>query len=1172
MKKRDYQSPLHFSWATLIVVLGVCFVGVPSHAQNFNATLYGTVTDSAGAAIADAYVTATDVATSFTTKTTTDDTGNYTFPRLSPAVYSIAVEKVGFTSKVLTGISLQVDQKARIDVELKVGSVASVVEVTGAAPLVDSKSASLGTVIAQREVVDLPLNIRRFGNLAVLVPGTTTDNGGFAANAFGSPFSENTYSANGVRTASNNTMIDGVDSRNMTTGGFAVQPSPDAVQEFKIQTNIYDAAFGKTAGSTINLITKSGTNEYHGSLYEFWRNDAIDAKNYFTSTRKPELRRNQFGGAIGGPIIKDKLFFFGNYEGLRLIQGAVANSNVPTPAQLGGDLSSVLTGVANANPCGAGGPASLNYDPGQLFYPGTETVTTCSSGANAGKQVLVGTPIPGNIIPAASIDPVMAKVIPYFPAPNRSGSPNFVNLEPNIRNDHQVDARIDYNLGPKDQVFGRYILGQSTSQGPGNGYTSLPGFDNNLKFRGQNLALSWTHAFGSNLLNEAIFGFQRDTSISTCVKCPYPPGFTASFGINGLAAPQHDQEAIPFFGMNNFAGVGDGLYIPLDSPDMVEKYQDTVTWIHGRHTVVVGADIQPWQILHTEAPFAPHGVIYYSGQYAGLNGELGSASAGVSDLADFLLGYPDYAGRTLRFRPTYEVGGSFINTFGQDNINLTRNLSVNLGVRWEYRRPPIDKFGNLVSFVPTGAPFSGTGNGILVTAATNALNDSFCTDPAYAYLTSSSGKCLVATSAQRAQLGFTGRTAQTLIFDRKTDFAPRVGISWRPLNSNRLIVHTGYGIFYDLPNMNNQHFVNNNPIFSPSEQISTNAGEPPPANTENIFGPAGIPPLNQQYISLYVQPHYRTPYIQEWSFGLQTQLAADWALETDYVGTKGSHLDNLHLDGNQAAPGITPQQSRRPYPDFGTMLFSSSNGTSNYNALQTKLTKRFTHGLTFITAYTYAKSIDNGEGDEGFAAGGGNVPQDDNNQAVERGRSYNDARHRVVVSTIWELPFGKGKNFLNQGGVLNAIVGGWEVSDITSYQSGFPFTVTSQDFSGTSSGDPRPDRTCSGIGKKTVSSWFNTSCFTTSALQAAFVAGHPRFGNSGRNILDGPGLFNSDIAMLKRFQAGERVKFEFRTEFFNAFNHPHFGLPGTRLGSPSFGIIQSAAEGRDIQLGLKMIY
>ena len=1156
--------------SAILFALAFCLAVLPSHAQSA-ANLYGAVTDSGGASIPGAKLTVTNVGTSEISKAVTDASGNYNFPSLVPAVYTITVEASGFETKELTGVTLLVDQKARIDVQLSVGAVGTRVEVTGTVPLVDSSSASVGTVIDQRQVVDFPLNVRRFGALAILVPGTVPDSGGFANSNLGSPFSESTYAANGARSSSNNTLIDGVDSRNLTFGGFAVQPSPDAVQEFKIQTNIYDAAFGKTAGSTINLITKSGSNEFHGTAYEFLRNDVLDASNFFNPT-KPELRRNQYGASLGGPVWKkEKVFFFGNYEGLRQVQGQTALSIVPTAAQRSGDLSGLLTGTT-ANLCGVGGPTGLNYDSGQLFDPSTEKKMTCPSGANAGNSVLVGTPIAGNKI--TTIDPVAAHVFSLgaYPLPNLVGSSsgdNYVNSLPLLRYDHQVDARVDYDISEKDQIFGRYIFAEANITDNA-GYSTLPGFGDTLYFRGQNLALGWTHTFGPSLLNEALFGFQRDTDIQNCASCPRPSGFMAGFGINGLSGLSPSLEGFPPFEISGFSAVGDANYRPVVSPDMIEKYQDVVTINHGKQTIIAGADIQPWQVFGEEAPYSPHGELDFNGQYSALGGELNGGVSTASAFADFLQGFPNGANRTIKFKNTNQVGGDFISLFAQDNVKLTQNLAINGGLRWEYRRPAVDKNDNYVTLVPTGPKFSGPGNALLVTAAPNTLNDSFCTNTAYSYLTTTDGRCLVATSAERAKLGFTGRTQQTLIHSVYHDFAPRFGISWRPTGQDKLIVRTGYGIFYDLPNFNNQHFVDNNPVFSPTQTFTTDNGNAPVATTQTVFGSAGIPKLTDQFISLYVSPHYLAPYFQQWSFGIQTQFASDWALDVAYIGTKGTKLGNLHISGNQAEPGLTPRQSRRPYVDLGTSLFTTSDAASTYHSFQLKLNKRFTHGLSFLTAYTYAKSLDNAEGDEGFGAGASssNEAQDDNNLAFEKGRSYTDARHRVVVSLVYDLPFGEGKQFLNEGGFINQVVGGWEVSDITSTQTGYPFTVLGPDFSNTGSPSPRPNRTCSGVGKKSVTNWFDQSCFTPAGSAAA-----PTFGNSRRNILDAPGQVNTDIALLRHFKVSERFDTEFRSEFFNAFNHPFFGPPGNNIASPtSLGKITSASEGRDIQFALKLIF
>ncbi len=1059
------------------------------------------------------------------------------------------------------------------------------VEVSGAAPLVETTTASVGTVIGEQQVVDLPLNLRRYGALALLVTGTVPENGGFGNQQ---AFSETAYGANGARTASNNFLIDGVDSRELSVGGFGLQPPPDAVQEFKIQTNIYSAAFGKAAGSTINLVVKSGTNELHGSVYEFLRNDKLDARNFFAinqtdpftareipGSARPEFRRNQFGFALGGPIRKNKTFWFANYEGLRFVKGLTLGSFVPTDNQKAGNFSGALTGKI-INLCGAGGPANLDFDSGQLFDPASEAPLTCPPGsANAGSTILVGQPIMGNII--KNIDPVAQKVLAGWPEPNRPGFPNFLNQNPKTRFDHQFLMRLDHTFSEKDQIYAHYMLGQTSQKDPSTGYTTLPTFGDTFTNRGQNVALGWTHTLGARLLNEARLGFQRNMDFTNCEKCPRPSGFMAGLGINNFQAISPNEEGFPFFGFSNFAGVGDADYRPVTDPDMVEKYFDNLTWTHGRHTVLAGADLQFWQVLGRTASFSPHGQFFYNGQFSSLGGEIPDAS-GVSDLADFLLGYPNNAARHVS---SYHVGGRLWNFYVQDDFKLSPSFSLNLGLRYEYRRNAVDKQNNLVVFRPLAPKFSGPGNGVLVTAADDTLNDSFCTDASYSYLMSSDGRCLVATSAQRRQLGFTGRTRRTLVIPYNRNWAPRFGLTWRPTHSERLIVRTGYGIFIDMPNFNNQHFVDNNPVFSPSQIYDTAFGAPPPltngqpTTTENVFaGAAGIPPLIQQFASLFVSPNYRYPYVQEWSFGLESQLAQSWALEADYIGTKGTHLGNLHLFANQPEPGVGDLQPRRPYPDFNIMLFTSPDSNSIYNSLQAKLTKKFSSGFTFLVAYTWAHSLDDNEGDEGFSGGVGNAaPQDDNNLRADRGRAYTDVRQRLVFSTIWQLPIGNGKRFLSRGGWVNQIVGDWEISGITTFQSGFPISILSgQDFSNTGTQNARPDRTCNGAGKKTIDSWFDTGCFTTMALEQGLANGNPRFGNSGRNILDGPGLNNWDFALLKNFAISERFKLQFRSEFYNLFNFAHFGSPNAVIGSPNLAAVGSAGEPRDIQFGLKLVF
>jgi hypothetical protein len=366
--------------------------------------------------------------------------------------------------------------------------------------------------------------------------------------------------------------------------------------------------------------------------------------------------------------------------------------------------------------------------------------------------------------------------------------------------------------------------------------------------------------------------------------------------------------------------------------------------------------------------------------------------------------------------------------------------------------------------------------------------------------------------------------------------------------------------------------VNNNPVFTQTPMYNTSFGPPPlasgsPTTTETMFANAVSPPLSQLRSQLMPPPFYHTPTVFEWSISVQSQLAQDWALEVGYVGNEGAHMDNGHQWGNQAVPGVTDLQARRPWPDFNIFLYDTFDANSNYNALQTKLTKRFSHGLQALVAYTYSKVLDTNGGDSDFVNG----PQTDNNHRANYGPSDFSIKQRLVITPIWQLPFGKGQHYLNQGGVSNALAGGWEVSGIITFQSGFPYTVLSNiDFSNTNSFFPRPDRTCNGAGPQTVAEWFNVNCFNTDALSQALGNSTPRFGNSGRNILTGPSIQQWDVSLIKRNPLTEKLNLEFRAEFFNMFNHPNFGLPGTTINTQGAGVITSAASPRDIQLGLKL--
>jgi hypothetical protein len=1154
-----------------VVLLAIC--SFSAFAQETTARLAGTVKDAAGAVVPIATVTATNVNTGIVTKGASDDSGDYSFPSLAPGVYTLTVEKPGFSAAVISGITLNVAQRANVDVTLQVGQVTQTLNVTEAAPLVESATASLGTVVSEQPVLDLPLNLRRAGALALVVPGTvdTTNRSLTSANGNGSGFNDNSYGGSGGRSSSNLILIDGMVSRALNNGGFALQPVPEMVKEFKIESNTYDAASGIASGTVMNLVTQSGTNSFHGSAWEYLRNRDLDARNFF-ATDRPEFIRNQFGGAFGGPIRKNKMFFFASYEGLRLIQGQTEGGVVPTAEQRAGNFSSALTGRM-ANLCassGAAAPANLNFDTGQLFYPASEHSFTCPQNpANPGSQpatVLVGTPVPGNII--TNINPVAAKVLELFPAPNRSGIPNYIDQTPLRRPDDQFDVRVDEALSDRDQLFGRYLFGNTNQTLP----SGLPAFTNHQHFRGQNFVGGWTHSFSPTTINDVRIGYQNDYLIYTCASCPRKSGLLASFGIQNLAASTPQLEEYPRFGFSNFSTWGDKGYLPDVLSDRIEKFEDTLTKIAGKHTFVVGADLNFWQTPSVEDPIQVNGNITFNGQFSSLGAQSPDASA-ISDLADLELGYPSGGFFTKNPFVTKLAGGGWFSVFAQDSIRFSSNFSMEIGLRWEYRKQPYDQNDKLATIYPL-ASNSTPGNALLITPLPAAANDALCSDP---YFISATGQCLIMSSTMRKQVGLTGNKLKQLSYGPgHGNFAPRLGFSWRPFKSDKFIIHTGAGIFNDLPITNLiGSYVNNNPVFTRTPTYNTAFGSPPPltngvpTTTETMFANAASAPLSQITSQLMPTPFYATPTVYEWSFSVQSQLAQNWAFEAAYVGNKGVHLDNAHEWGNQPTPGVGDLQPRRPWPDFNIMLYDTFDANANYNALQTKLTKRFSSGFAGLVSYTYGKILDTNGGDSDYVNGN----QDDNNHRADYSVADNSVRHRLVLSPIWQLPLGKGQRFLNGGGFTNAIAGGWELAGIITFQSGFPFTVLSnQDFSNTGSTSPRPDRICNGSGPKTVEEWYDVSCFTTDALAQALASGRPRFGNSGRNILTGPGLQQWDVSLIKRTQITERLNLEFRAEAFNLFNHPnfYFGSGNNTIGTAEAGQITSAGSPRDIQFGIKL--
>ncbi len=722
--------------AQVFLILPVLLaLDLPCSGQQVNAALTGTVRDASGAVVPEATLTVKNDSTGVATTTISDEVGNYIFPSLAPATYALSAEKSGFNTTVISGITLGVYQKSTMDVVLRVGQVRQMVEVKGGAPLVSTTSASIGTLIGEQQTVDLPLNLRRTSELALLVPGivNTSGNSLTSANGNGSGFNQTSFSAVGSTSASNLVLIDGMLNRALNNGGFALDLPPEMVKEFKIQNNVYDAAYGITAGSVMNMVTASGTNRLHGSTWDYLRNQKLDARNFFAlndvdpytgaeipGSARPEFIRNQFGLAVGGPIRKDKTFIFGSYEGLRLAQGQTGTSVVPTADEKAGNFSSFLSGQT-INLCGGGGPANLNFDSGQLFDPASEYQVTCPAGSVlAGSTVLAGQPISGNVI--ANIDPFAQKVLPGFPPPNAPGIVNFINRKPYREQDDTFAIRVDETLSPKDQLFFHYLFGNSNIFFPGN----FDPFNNYQHYRGQNAVIGWTHTFSPTLLSDARVGIARGYQDRECAECPHPSGTLAGFGIEGVSAPTPQTEIVPRVEFSNYAEWGDGSYNPDILPDMLEKYAGSLTTIHGRHTIVTGADLNFYQLLGYQDPARLNGLIVFNGQYSSLAGEIPGVGA-ISDLADLELGSTSYGEYMRNAFSSQYIGGGWFSVFGQDSFRGNESLSLEFGLRWEYRKQPYDKHNKIATLFPLSNSFT-PGDALLLTGLPDAANDALCSD------------------------------------------------------------------------------------------------------------------------------------------------------------------------------------------------------------------------------------------------------------------------------------------------------------------------------------------------------------------------------------------------------------------------------------------------------------
>lgn len=1117
-----------------------------AYAQQTTALITGTVKDSSGAVIAGAKVTLTNASTNVSKDTVTSKSGDYLFTLIPIGTYQLTVSQSGFEKYVQKGITLQINQNARQDVTLNVGSTAQVVEVQGNVTQVDTVSATLGKVETNTRIENLPLAARDTMQLGLLQAGVFApdqDDG-----------SGNPFSVSGQRSESMTFLIDGADNNDFLGNNMVVDPNPDAVDEFKIITNNYEAEYGRTAGGIVNQAIKSGTNVVHGDVFDYFRNTALDSSDYFLQ-QVPIFRYNVFGGTIGFPIKKDKMFFFASYQGARRQEGQ--NPGVLTvlsPAERNGDFSGL--GI-------------------QLTNPAT------------------GSPYANNQVP---VDPVIKNYMnKYLPLPNAPNN-GFVEDPVASLQEDQFVFRYDYNISHRDTLSAFYIFDDQPQSFPfqvvkgastGGDVPIGSGFTNNQRFQAG--SISWTRTISPTMLNELRFSTNRAATYDAVPIDHTPP---SALGFLTVRPDDPKGAAPPLMTVNGAFNLGPSPQGPTKDHDVTFQYQDTFSWTRGSHALKLGGDFR-WNQSNFNYDFYNNGSFDFGTYYTNTH----------SALADFVGGFTD---NYYQFsNAAYGIRSHQLYFFGQDEWKVAKRFTLDYGLRYEYNSPQTDPHNEIMGWFP------GQQSHVFPDAPPGLL---YPGDP--------------------------GTPNRGLVYPDRNNFAPRLGFAWDMLGNAKLVMRGGFGIFYDVEDgaLNLQfggqppfgYVANNYPSFctapasgclapingsfvaDPFQTATAGYSDPYPFIAGGHLGQFFTPQIPFAYVAY---PHFRTPYAENFNYGLQYQLTPDTMIEAVYVGSmsrKAITGTNLNFPTIGGANGLMAQYQyyvsqgedpnvfistdcARPLaacngtggpaftgiPTGATQIETNlSEGSASSNELQVTVDRRLSHGLQFRVAYTLSKTIDL---TSGFRARS-SVLTNPNDPAFDRGLADFDAPQRLVLSPIWQIPFGSHGNSFEK-----EVLGGWSISTITSFQSGNPFTIFSSNGSSFSAeGLDRPDVT----GpiqmldpRKTYTfapsaNGLNGSClpgpvtghFLFNPMNLVCAAGPPvgmaapanssliaggvplfTFGNMGRNVLRGPGINNWDISLMKNFQFTESKYLQFQANFFNAFNHAQFFSPTSGEGAVGFG-------------------